>query len=118
MMADEPVQSNAKPGAYPNADRANIFGTLLLQFYQTGGDARAQAYEGLFALTYPKTKKDKDFMELYKEVQKDGGVDAAEMHRLVMEMVRVMDDIGTWDWRQDLVGEALLDGERPLETVH
>lgn len=99
-MAEETVQGNAKPGAYPNADRANIFGTLLLQFYQTGGDARAQAYEGLFALTYPKTKKDKEFMLLYEGLSKDGTVTVEEMHRLVMEMCRVMDDIGTWDWHQ------------------
>lgn len=117
-MVEEAVQSNAKPGAYPNADRANIFGTLLLQFYQSGGDARAQAYEGLFALTYPKTKRDKEFMTLYESVRKDGSVTIEEMHRLVMEMCRVMDDIGTWDWRQDLVGEALLDDERPLEATH
>lgn len=100
MMAEETVQGNAKPGAYPNADRANVFGTLLLQFYQNGGDARAQAYEGLFALTYPKTKRDKDFMALYETVSKGGTVTVQEMHRLVMEMCRVMDDIGTWDWHQ------------------
>lgn len=91
-------QANAKPGAYPHADRANVFGIFLLQFYQSMGDARAQAYEGLFALTYPKTKKDTEFMTLYNGLRKEGTVDLNDMHRLVMEMCRVMDDIGTWDW--------------------
>lgn len=109
-MQDGPVQGNAKPGAYPNADRANIFGTLLLQFYQSGGDARAQAYEGLFALTYPKTKKDAVFMELYEQLRRDGTVSVQDMHRLVMEMCRVMDDIGTWDWKQDEFQEITLNG--------
>lgn len=99
-MDESTVQGNAKPGAYPNADRANIFGTLLLQFYQNppGTPGRVEAYNGLMALSYPKWSKDKKFHELYDHHQKDGVVEDHEMHRLVMELCRVMDDIGTWDW--------------------
>lgn len=105
-----PLQPNAKPGAYPFGDRANLFGTFLVQFHQNprDSDLRVQAYEAMLAITYPKARKDQEFMRLYDSVRGDGVVEDGEMVRLVMEMCRVLDDLGTWDWRTDEIEELVV----------
>lgn len=94
------AQRNAKPGTYPNADRANIFGTLFMQFCQNEGKLRAQAFNGMRSVVYPIAlrRKDTEYMRLYDEAAKDGFVEDAEMERLVMEMHRVMDDSDLWTY--------------------
>jgi|ERR1051325_658654 hypothetical protein len=92
------MRVNARPGSYPNADRSNLFGTYHLQFYQNTGPARSSAFMGMFSLINNKLRKDKDFMEMYEKAAKDGEITDEEMHRLVIEMCRVMDQIGTWDY--------------------
>lgn len=92
------VKRNSKAGPYPNADRNNLFGTLLLQFYQAEGRLRGQAFEGMIAITTDKCRKDAEFNRLYQAASKDGTIDEFEMHRLVIEMCRVMGDGGAWDY--------------------
>jgi hypothetical protein len=92
------MRVNAKPGPYPNADRSNLFGTYHLQFYQNTGPARSAAFMGMFSLTNAKLRRDAKFMAMYEKAAKEGNIDEEEMHRLVIEMCRVMDEMGTWDY--------------------
>lgn len=103
--------AQGKPGAYPNADRANLFGTLLLQFYQHDGPFRARAFEGLCALTFAKWRHDDVFKKEYARASRDGKVTDAEMQVLVLELCRIMDDYGMWDWGQIPEGDATIAGE-------
>lgn len=103
LDATSGVKANAKPGAYPYGDRANLFGMFLTQFFdrESSEAARARAYEGMLALTWPKARKNTGFMKKYEEAGRDGKVDYAEMHKLVIEMCVVLDELGTWDYPQD-----------------
>lgn len=116
-MDANPVEANAKPGAYPYADRANLYGTFLIQYYNPQMDevGLERAFNGLLTIAWPKARRDKEFVDLYDSVTTRDGrrqtLKPEDRTRLVIELTRVMDDLGTWDWRPDPQAEATLDGE-------
>lgn len=114
-----------KPGTYPMADRANIFGTLFVGFYEKwngGGDMDAckPTFRGIVNIA--KSKADSKFNRHYHllvtaegghvgEPTKDGDcpqpfdckkktLTIDDMDAIVGECWQLMDRIGTYDYEQ------------------
>lgn len=103
MIEASTNDANTRPGPYPLADRANLFGTFLVQFH--GGETQrkqADGFWGMMSVVYPRARKDPIFMQLYQALIADRYSDEDEllknMKRLAMEATRIMDEMGTWDY--------------------
>jgi hypothetical protein len=109
------VDANAKSGSFPNADRANLFGTLFLTFYSKwhdGGDAEACRPTFRGALRIAASKADAEFERNFHTIGHSAhGADCPlqcvkkpelsvdEMDAILGECWKLMDRIGTWDYK-------------------
>lgn len=104
-----------KPGTFPMADRANIFGTLFVSFYdkwnQGGGvDACWPTFAGLLAMA--RARADDHFNQEYAAIVKPSKeqkrpLTLVEMNEVVGECWALMDRMGTWDWKREEEGELI-----------
>lgn len=113
-----------KAGPYPMADRANIFGTMYVSFYDrwNAGGTRDQCwpiFEGILGIAH--SKADQKFKEAYRRLAYHGpdclanqtgrcregahvdgapkrDLNLAEMSGIVREAWALMDRIGTYDY--------------------
>lgn len=124
------IAGNSKPGPFPMADRANIFGTLFVSFYDkwnSGGDVAActPTFRGILAIA--KSKADPDFEENYHILSTEshpcGGYESCDSKRktltiidmdaIVGECWNLMDRIGTWDYPAAEMDDAPIIQARP-----
>jgi hypothetical protein len=97
--------ASPKAGSYPFADRANLFGTLYMSFYDrwNSGGNRDQCwptFEGILGIAW--SKADQKFKDAYEKVAyKDGKpreLTIQDMSSIVREAWALMDRIGTYDY--------------------
>lgn len=97
-----------KSGAYPMADRANIFGTLYVTFYDKwnsggGRDACWPTFEAILGIAF--SKADEQFHQAYERISRSDGnpknnLSLIEMSAVVRECCALMDRIKTFDHAQ------------------
>lgn len=112
---------NPRKGVFPNADRANLFGTFYIEFYQTwraqGSKARDACWPSFMgALGLAKSKADEDFKA------KIDGLDFAhlsivDMNALMHEALSLMTRVGTYDYTGVEFADEYDDSTREEDVV-
>jgi len=109
-----------KPGVFPYADEANLFGVLFVTFFE---DARTHgttegawaSFQGLLQWARAKAIKDPDFADAYDEITQGGKATLRlnDMYEIAGLLKEALERRGLWDYNKLPTGTLEQDEDTP-----